>query len=107
MPLIESRSKRNKLKGYRQEEEIKIGDLVNHVLYDKSWIGLVLDIDMELDALKKEGRALVKMVPGTCYEFHFGLKWLKKRAGQTKGWISLRWVRKVKYPSNVEKKLDT
>lgn len=85
------------------KEEIKIGDLVHHILYDKSWIGLVLDLCIEPDALRKEGRAFVKMIPGTCYEHHFGLRWIKKRVGQTKGWISIRWLEKVKNIQSINK----
>ena len=57
--------------------EIKVGDLVYHVLYGKVWVGILLDIidvygynENEKNRNHRE-MAVVQMLPNTDHEFFF------------------------------------
>ena len=79
----------------RTRPNIKVGDLVTHILYTKEWLGLVLEIDEQPEKKNYDGMALVMMIPGTSYESHFGARWTSKPSAPTRGWISLKWIRIV------------
>jgi|ETNvirenome_2_30_1030614.scaffolds.fasta_scaffold138449_1 hypothetical protein len=75
---------------------LKIGELINHVLYGKEWMGIVLKIDNDLDVLIEDRKILVHMIPGTRYEKFFEKKWIPRdRVSDTRGWIYHRWVRRI------------
>lgn len=77
---------------WRKEKNLKIGDLVYHVLYGREWLGLVLKIE---HAAKTGGKVLVKMLPGTEYENHFLKRPSKMRESASIGWVSENWLIRI------------
>lgn len=82
--------------------EIKVGDLVYHLLHGKKWVGVLLEI---VDIYKEdESKAnsthrelgLVKMVPGTPHE-HFFARMVSKqnRISDSLGFVSTNWLFKL------------
>ena len=77
--------------------DIKVGDLVTHVLYGREWIGVVISFHPAGDSgsLHNE-KALVQMQPGTKYDGFF-----EKRVGQRSrvaanlGYVSVNWLFRV------------
>jgi hypothetical protein len=79
--------------------EIKVGDLVYHLLHGKKWIGVLLEI---VDIYKEDERAansnhrelgLVKMVPGTPHENFFARMVSKQnRISDSLGFVSTNWL---------------
>jgi|TARA_Y100000289_G_C3928291_1_gene154839 hypothetical protein len=80
--------------------ELKIGDLVYHLLYGKTWVGVLLDIidvhqDKEGSVLHKQV-GLVKMQPGSKYEFFFkDMVSRKNRINDSLGMVSTNWLFKL------------
>ena len=63
--------------------DVKVGDLVYHILYGKEWVGILLDI-IEVygyDERKRKNHremAVVKMLPNSVHEFFFK-KWFHRK----------------------------
>ena len=84
--------------------KLEKGDLVFHLLYGREWIGILLDIIQiaEEPELHKE-LAIVAMQPGTKYENFFLTKVSKnRRITNSKGMVSINWLRKIQTPSNTK-----
>lgn len=76
---------------------LKTGNLVNHILYGKEWLGIVVKLDHEVDVLLQDRKVLVHMLPGTKYEDFFGRKYRPLGSvNDVSGWIYHRWIRKIK-----------
>ena len=76
---------------------LKRGDLVYHILYGRTWVGVFLDIKEEtVGASTPRDIALVCMQPGTEYEFFFKSYLKKYVIADNMGYISLHWLRKLK-----------
>jgi len=72
--------------------DIEVGDIVNHVLYGREWIGIVVRIDnIDGGFQKNRKRALVCMVPGSEYEHYFE-KAFSKKEGTRRGWVTTNWL---------------
>tara|TARA_R100001510_G_C7650348_1_gene207857 strand:- start:1036 stop:1323 length:288 start_codon:yes stop_codon:yes gene_type:complete len=78
--------------------DIKIGDLVYHLLYGKEWVGVILETT---DAFKEKQNgstthkelALVKMIPGTKYENFFSKMVSKQnKVTDSLGFVSIDWL---------------
>ena len=78
-----------------KKREIKVGDLVNHILYGREWIAVVLKFSRKPDALTTKYRALVRMVPGTRYESFFRKYTESVKETEFQGWVSSNWLIKV------------
>ena len=80
-----------------RESKLLIGDLVYHVLYGRDWLGVLLKNafdDKYKNSKDPHMISLVKMVPGTKYQFHFKNSLLRWRIDDTMGYISTNWLRK-------------
>ena len=85
---------------WKRGENLKVGDMVYHLLYGREWLGVVIEIDNEKKGLSKLRRkALVHMVPGSEYCCHFD-KAYSKRVSSGRGWVTMTWLVKV----NISKK---
>ena len=78
--------------------EIKVGDLVYHVLYGKEWVGILLDIIDIYDYNDNRSKThremgLVQMQPGTAHE-HFFEKMVSNsnRITDSMGLVSTNWL---------------
>lgn len=78
--------------------EVKVGDLVYHILYGKEWVGIVLDIIDIYDYNDKRSKthrevALVQMQPNTEYEFFFEkMVSNSNRISPSLGLVSINWL---------------
>lgn len=72
----------NKQTLWKKGENIKVGDLVYHILYGRDWNALVLEIDEPNEKCK------VHLVPGMRYENYFRTRGEKSLSG----WMSIRWL---------------
>ena len=87
--------RKNKSK-YSSRRNIRVGDLVYHVLYGREWIGLVLALEksaISSESTNHKNMALVRMLPGTKYE-NFFIKRMMKKANNM-GYISANWLFKL------------
>lgn len=78
-------------------KNLSVGDLVNHILYGKEWIGVVLGFKDEQDnkSLHSE-KALVQIQPGTKHEGFFSNKVSKKnKINDNLGYVSTNWLFKI------------
>ena len=64
---------------------IRVGKLVSHYLYPRSWLALVLSLSNELDALTQDTKVEVIIVPGTEHINYF-------RNSSARGWIYKKWL---------------
>ena len=73
------------------------GDLVYHLLYGRSWNGLLLEVIKDLESLgpTKNEIGLVHMVPGTEYQHWFRQQLTRYRITSRKGYLSYHWLRKL------------
>ena len=78
-------------------KDLKVGDLVTHVLYGREWIGMIIafkDTDNLQDP--RSERALVQIQPGTKYEDFFKTKVSEKeRVNNSLGYITSNWLYKI------------
>lgn len=78
-------------------KDLKVGDLVTHVLYGREWIGMILAFkDTENLQDPRSERALVQIQPGTKYEDFFKTKVSEKeRVNNSLGYITSNWLYKI------------
>ena len=78
-------------------KDLKVGDLVTHVLYGREWIGMILAFkDAENLQDPRSERALVQIQPGTKYEDFFKTKVSEKeRVNNSLGYITSNWLYKI------------
>lgn len=81
--------------------EIKVGDLVYHILYGKEWIGILLDIIDVYDyndnrSTTHREMGLVQMQPGTAHEYFFEkMVSNSNRISDSMGMVSTNWLFKL------------
>ena len=78
-------------------KDLKIGDLVTHLLYGKEWIGLIVGFMDPLTRpnLNKE-KALIQIQPGTKHDGFFMKKALKmNRVHRNLGYVSVNWLFRI------------
>jgi len=78
---------------WSKESNLKIGDLVYHILHGKSWIGVILSFDENPKEIRR--KALIYMVPGTDHEDYFKKRITGTRVGASKGWVSENWLIRI------------
>ena len=92
----------------KEEKQIKVGDLVYHLLYGKEWVGVLLEIiDVHTDSATPPKRAqemgLVKMQPNTQYESFFAKMASKRnRIADSLGLVSTIWLFKLEEKKDKE-----
>ncbi len=76
---------------------LQIGDLVTHLLYGRSWVGILLEIRLQEKGLSSPREiGLVQMQPGTEYEFFFQKKVsTSNKINDTMGYVSMNWLFKL------------
>jgi hypothetical protein len=77
---------------------LKIGDLVTHVLYGEKWIGFIVGFKEETESptgTKKE-KALIQIQPGTEFENFFKRSLIADRVNENLGYVSVHWLFKIK-----------
>ncbi len=78
-----------------RKKDLKVGDLVNHILYGREWVAVILKFSRKPDALTTKYKALVRMVPGTRYECFFKKYTQQVKETESQGWVSSNWLIKV------------
>lgn len=83
---------------FDRDRDIKIGDLVTHILYGKNWIGVVVDFREEILGTnnKRRIKALVQVQPGTEFDGFFKRCSVSDRVNNNLGYVSVHWLFKVK-----------
>jgi hypothetical protein len=78
--------------------DLEVGDLVNHVLYGRTWVGIILGFREEVVGLKDRRRtkAMVQIQPGTDHEGFFRRSAAADRVNENMGYVSVHWLFKVK-----------
>ncbi len=77
-----------------KHKDLKIGDLVTHVLYGKEWVGMILGFKSDQSALTaRSEKALVQIQPGTKYEkFFLSRVSPKDRINENLGYVTTSWL---------------
>ena len=75
-----------------KKEDLRIGDLVYHLLYGRSWVAVVLGTSPPAGVLSKE-LTLVHLQPGTEYSGHFAKSYVRYRVTDNLGYVSTHWLR--------------
>ena len=85
------------LKKRSKTRELETGDLVMHLLYGRTWVGVLIDIVEETNGLASPREVgLVQMQPNSEYESFFRTKVSKKyRINDTMGYVSMNWLFKL------------
>ena len=80
------------------EDQLKVGDLVTHVLYGRGWIGVILEFRKDEDTKedKRKTKVLVQIQPGTEYEGFFKRASDSDRVNDNLGYVLIHWLFKVK-----------
>lgn len=77
---------------------LKIGDLVTHVLYGRGWVGVI--VDFKEDSIgsenKRKKKALVQVQPGTEHEGFFKRSISTDKINDNLGFVSVHWLFKIK-----------
>jgi hypothetical protein len=81
---------------------LKVGDLVYHLLHGKEWVGVLLEIIDVHESSGTEGKTkhrelgLVKMQPGTKYEYFFkNMVSNRNKVSDSLGLVSTNWLFKL------------
>lgn len=79
-------------------DNLKIGDLVTHVLYGRGWVGIIVDFKQEKEESKEKRRrkALVQLQPGTEHENFFKRSLRYEKLNDNLGYVSVHWLFKIK-----------
>ena len=80
------------------KKSLEIGDLVTHVLYGRTWIGIITDFREEVVGTnnKRKKKALVQIQPGTEFEGFFKRSIATDRINDNLGYVSIHWLFTVK-----------
>ena len=80
-----------------QPQDIKIGDLVTHVLYGRGWIGIIIGIQEKQTGTldKRKNKVLVQIQPGTEFEGFFKRACDSDRINDNLGYVSVHWLFRV------------
>ena len=81
-----------------RKRNLKIGDLVTHVLYGGDWIGVIVSFKEDKGAknYKRNRKALVQIQPGSEYENFFKRSSNTDRINDNLGYICVHWLFKAK-----------
>ena len=73
---------------------LKVGDLVTHVLYGPEWIGMIVSIQEDKEATDMTRvKALVQIQPGTKYDGFFTKRISEKnKVNDNLGYVSINWL---------------
>ena len=79
-------------------KNLKVGDLVTHILYGKEWIGIIVNLkeDKESKRVLKDDKALVQIQPGTKHAGFFSRISGSGKVNDNLGYVSIHWLFKVK-----------
>jgi hypothetical protein len=79
-------------------KDLSIGDLVTHVIYGNSWIGIILGFMQDGDSMDSRGeKALVKIQPGTKHEGFFKNRVASQyRMTDNIGFVTTNWLFKMR-----------
>ena len=89
MPKKASKTKSRKI-------ELITGDLVYHLLYGRSWVGLLLSsVEEKVGLSAYQPKGLIHMQPNTEYEFFFKRALTLDRISDSMGYVSMNWLRKL------------
>ena len=79
-------------------KNLQVGDLVNHILYGKEWIGVIISFNEDLEASRalSKQRALVQIQPGTKFDGFFSRISGPGKINDNLGLVSVHWLFKVK-----------
>ena len=76
--------------------ELITGDLVYHLLYGRTWVGLLLlFVKGEAGLSASQSKALVHMQPNTEHEFFFKKALTSNRVSDSMGYVSMNWLRRL------------
>jgi hypothetical protein len=77
-----------------REQDLKVGDLVTHVLYGRKWMGVIIDFREEVVGTddKRKIKALVQIQPGTKYDGFFERCLAVDRVNYNLGYVSVHWL---------------
>lgn len=83
--------------GKSKVKDLRVGDLVTHVLYGRDWVGVILAFKHAQNCQSpRSERALVQIQPGTKFENFFKTKVSEKeRVNDSLGWITSNWLYKI------------
>lgn len=78
-------------------KDLSVGDLVNHVLYGKEWVGMILEFKLEEGVLQSRNeKALIQIQPGTKHEGFFRTKVsFENRINDNLGFVTTNWLFKI------------
>mgnify|MGYP003138048405 CR=1 FL=1 len=78
--------------------DLEVGDLVNHVLYGRAWVGVILGFTEEIIGLndRRRTKALVQIQPGTEHEGFFKRSSKADRINENLGYVSVHWLFRVR-----------
>jgi hypothetical protein len=77
--------------------DLQEGDLVNHILYGGTWIGVIVNFREEIVGTTNMRRvqALVQVQPGTEFEGFFKRSSKADRVNDNLGYVSVHWLFKI------------
>lgn len=79
------------------KNKLCVGDLVTHVLYGKTWIGMITGFKSEPgSSSKRNTKALVQIQPGTEFECFFKRSSSTDRVNENLGYVCVHWLFKIK-----------
>ena len=84
----------------QKNNNLKVGDLVTHVLYGKKWIGVVVsfkeDDKSTSSSISRKTKALVQIQPSTEFDGFFRRTNPDDRINDNLGYVSVHWLFKLK-----------
>lgn len=82
-------------------KDLSIGDLVTHILYGSTWIGVIVSFREEIMGIsdKRRTQALVQIQPGTEFEGFFKRCSKADRKNNNLGYVSVHWLFRIEEKS--------
>tara|TARA_R100001591_G_scaffold97938_1_gene104012 strand:- start:30 stop:317 length:288 start_codon:yes stop_codon:yes gene_type:complete len=91
---------------WKREANLGVGDLVYHILYGKSWLGMIISLEQPPSgSIVSKGRfdkVLVRMIPGSEHSDFFETRPSAWRHGHGRGWVSDHWLIKMDSQNVIE-----
>jgi len=89
---------------WKREANLTVGDLVYHILYGRSWLGMIISTDSPSGSFPgRSNKVLIRMIPGTEYGDFFENRPAVLRDGYERGWVSDHWLIKIGSQNVIEK----
>lgn len=78
-------------------KDLKAGDLVTHILYGKTWIGVIIKfMNPEYENQLNKEKALIQIQPGTKYDGFFDkVAPTANKVSSNLGYVSVNWLFKI------------